>query len=84
MRKLLVILASILLSTAAIAQSGLFIGYENGGLFDRYHYVNSKGFSLSQSSIGGVFGGFVGYKVNSYTLGNRVLWLLFYPSIHCL
>lgn len=68
MRNPLVLLTAIILSTSAIAQTGLYIGYENGGLFDRYHYVNSKGFSLSQSSIGGVFGGFVGYKVNSYTL----------------
>lgn len=68
MRKLLVFLTAIILSASAIAQTGLYIGYENGGLFDRYHYVNSKGFSLSQSSIGGVFGGYVGYKVNGYTL----------------
>ena len=68
MRKLLVLLTAIILSASAIAQTGLYIGYENGGLFDRYHYVNSKGFSLSQSSIGGVFGGYVGYIVNGYTL----------------
>ncbi|MHC1773995.1 MAG: hypothetical protein AB9834_01155 [Lentimicrobium sp.] len=68
MRKPLVLLTAIILSRSAIAQTGLYIGYENGGLFDRYHYINSKGFSLSQSSIGGVFGGYVGYKVNGYTL----------------
>lgn len=68
MRKLFAILVSILLTVASFAQNGLYIGYENGGLFDRYHYINSKGFSLSQSSIGGVLGGYVGYKFNSYSL----------------
>jgi hypothetical protein len=51
-----------------MAQSGYYIGYENGGLFDRHHYINSKSFSLTQSSIGGIFGGYVGYKYNSYNL----------------
>lgn len=68
MKKLFVILAASLLSATCIAQDGFYLGYENGGLFDRYHYVNSKGYELTQGSIGGVYGGYVGYKQNSYSL----------------
>lgn len=68
MRKLLVILIAFFLSVTCLAQNGIYIGYENGGLFGKYHYMNSKGFSLTQSSIGGVLGGYVGYKYNSYNL----------------
>jgi hypothetical protein len=68
MRKSLMILTTFILSVACTAQNGFYLGYENGGLFDRYQYINSKGFSLSQSSIGGVLGGYVGYKYNSYSL----------------
>jgi len=68
MRKLFVILTTSLLSLTCLAQEGFYIGYENGGLFDKYHYINSKGYSLTQSSIGGVFGGYLGYKYNSYNL----------------
>ncbi len=68
MRKSLTILTLLFLSVACSAQNGFYIGYENGGLFDKYHYINSKGFSLTQSSIGGVLGGYAGYKYNSYNL----------------
>jgi hypothetical protein len=68
MKNIFLILTSILLTGTSLAQNGFYIGYENGGLFDKYHYVNSKGFSLSQTSIGGVFGGYVGYKNNSYNI----------------
>jgi len=68
MKNLFLILTSIFIAGTSLAQSGLYIGYENGGLFDRYHYVNSKGISLSQTSIGGVLGLYVGYKHNSYNL----------------
>jgi hypothetical protein len=68
MKKLTIVLITLMLSFTCLAQNGFYIGYENGGLFDRYHYVNSKGYSINQSTIGGVFGGYVGYKINSYNL----------------
>ncbi|NCA85791.1 MAG: hypothetical protein EOM83_09475, partial [Clostridia bacterium] len=68
MKKLFVIFTTSLLSVAGFSQDGFYLGYENGGLFDRYHYVNSKGYELTQGSIGGVYGGYVGYKQNSYSL----------------
>jgi hypothetical protein len=68
MKKLFVILAASLISVSCLAQNGFYLGYENGFLFDRHHYVNSKGYELSQGSIGGVYGGYVGYKLNSYSL----------------
>ncbi len=68
MRKLFVIVTTLLLSMTGIAQNGFYIGYENGGLFERYNYVNSKAKTLTQSSIGGVLGGYVGFKYDSYSV----------------
>lgn len=67
MRKFFLIAATILLSMAGVAQNGFYIGYENGGLFERYNYVNSKAKTLTQSSIGGILGGYVGFKYDSYS-----------------
>jgi len=68
MKKLLVMLTALLLSGIGMAQNGFYIGYENGGVFDKYHYVNNKGSSLTQSSIGGLLGVYFGYKQESYNL----------------
>ncbi len=68
MKKLLSILFTLSISGICLSQNGFYVGYENGGLFDRFHYVNSKGFELTQTSIGGVLGGIVGYKYKSYSL----------------
>jgi hypothetical protein len=68
MKRLLVILAAITLSFTSAAQNGIYIGYENGGMFERYNYVNSKAKTLTQSSIGGIFGGYVGFKQGPYSL----------------
>lgn len=68
MRKLFVILTTSLLSVTCLAQNGFYIGYENGGLFERYNYVNSKAKTFTQASIGGTFGGFVGFKHDSYSI----------------
>jgi len=67
MRKLFLIATTILLSMTGVAQNGFYIGYENGGLFERYNYVNSKAKTLTQSSIGGILGGYVGFKYDSYS-----------------
>lgn len=61
-------MTTFLLSMAGIAQKGFYIGYENGGLFERYNYVNSKAKTLTQSSIGGIFGGYAGFQFNSYSV----------------
>jgi hypothetical protein len=68
MRKVIVILTTSLLSITCLAQNGLYVGYENGGMFERYNYVNSKAKTFTQASIGGVFGGYLGYKFDSYTV----------------
>lgn len=57
-----------LLSITCLAQNGFYLGYENGGLFEKYNYVNSKAKTLTQTSIGGVFGGYIGFKHDSYTV----------------
>ena len=68
MRKLFVILTTSLLSLTCLAQEGFYIGYENGAVFERYNYVNSKAKTLTQASIAGIFGGYFGYKFNSYSV----------------
>ena len=68
MRKLFVFVTTFLLSMAGIAQNGFYLGYENGGLFERYNYVNSKANTLTQASIGGILGGYFGFKYDSYTV----------------
>ncbi len=68
MKKPFLILFSLFISGICLSQNGFYIGYENGGLFDRFHYVNSKGFELTQTSIGGVLGGIGGYKYKSYSI----------------
>lgn len=68
MKNFMLIATTILLSVTSVAQNGFYLGYENGGLFERYNYVNSKAKTLTQSSIGGILGGYVGFKHNSYTV----------------
>ncbi len=68
MKRLFIILTTILVSLTSMAQNGFYLGYENGGLFERYNYINSKAQTLTQSSIGGVFGGYIGFKQDAYTV----------------
>lgn len=68
MKKLVLILTTSLLSITCIAQNGFYIGYENGAMLERYNYVNTKAQTLTQASIGGIFGGFVGFKFDSYSI----------------
>ncbi len=68
MKALLTIFTMLLISFSANAQQNFYFGYENGGLFDRYHYVNSKGKSFIQSSIGGIYGINFGYRSGTYTI----------------
>lgn len=68
MRKSFVVVLTLLLSITVMAQNGFYLGYENGGLFERYNYINSKAKTLTQSSIGGILGGYVGFKHNAYSI----------------
>jgi hypothetical protein len=68
MKKAFIILILTAIVVTTVAQTGLYIGYENGFKFDRFHYVNSKGINLTGLQPGGVFGGYVGYKFDNYTL----------------
>lgn len=67
MKKGTLIIIATFLVISLFAQKNFYVGYENGGLFDRHHYVNEKGYSSSQFSIGGVLGGYVGYRLQTYT-----------------
>jgi hypothetical protein len=67
MKTVATIFISLMLSGVAISQSGFYVGYENGGKLDKFFYVNSKGNSLSQWSIDGVWGAYAGYKIKRYT-----------------
>lgn len=64
---ILVIIASLFM-LSGFSQNNFYIGYELGGLFDRHHYTNENGASLSQFSIGGVRGAHIGYRIKTYTI----------------
>ncbi len=67
MKKILFILF-LFVYNVGFSQKGFYFGYENGGVFDRYYYVNSKGYTLFQTSLGGSVGGYVGYKYNNFNI----------------
>ena len=50
------------------AQNGFYVGYENGCKWDQYQYLNSKGYSLNKYQFDGVWGGYIGYRLNNVTL----------------
>lgn len=66
MKKFLVFIFLNQLLISGFAQSNLYLGFEGGFLLDRYYYVNSKSYSLTQNTIGGLYGGFVGYRWQKY------------------
>lgn len=68
MKKVFIILILTAIVGTTIAQTGLYIGYENGFKFDKFHYVNSKNNNLTGVQPGGVFGVYLGYKFDNYTL----------------
>ncbi len=68
-----------LIASTSFSQGGFYVGYENGGLFDRFHYVNDKGYTLSQTSIGGILGGYAGYKSKGFSIETGFYAL--YPAV---
>ncbi len=68
MRKVFIILILTTTVITTFAQTGLYIGYENGFKFDKFHYVNSKNYSLSGVQQVEVLGGYIGYKLADFTL----------------
>lgn len=68
MGKLIIILFALVINFIGFAQEGIYIGYENGGKFDKFHYVNSEGFALSMLPLDGVLGAYIGYNLQGYTL----------------
>ncbi|NOX85692.1 MAG: hypothetical protein GXO86_06975 [Chlorobi bacterium] len=67
MKKLQLIIILLTFTGTSVAQNSFYVGYENGIKFDKFFYVNSKGYSLTQMPIDGVFGGYVGYKLKRAT-----------------
>lgn len=67
MKKTALFLSLFFLALAGKSQTGFYLGYENGIKFDKFFYVNSKGNSLTQMPMDGVFGVYAGYKLKSYT-----------------
>lgn len=68
MKRVLVVLMLVLLQTSVFSQSGFYLGGETGLKFDRFHYINSKGYALTMLPVDGVFGGYIGYKLKGYTI----------------
>jgi hypothetical protein len=71
MRKIVIFIILTLLVWSIKAQTGLYVGMENGPKWDRFHYINSKGFVLNKTScipMWGLWGCYIGYKLDRYTL----------------
>jgi hypothetical protein len=68
MRQIVLVVIGLLFSTASISQKKIDLSYENGGLFERYKYLNSESYTLNQRSIGGILGLSVTYSVDSFTV----------------
>ena len=51
----------------ANSQTGLYLGGEAGVKWDHFFYINSKGYSLGQYTVDGSWGGYLGYKLKSFT-----------------
>ena len=67
MKKINLTFLMVLLAFTANSQTGFYFGAEAGVKWDRFFYVNSRGYSLGQYSVDGSWGGFVGYKLKNYT-----------------
>lgn len=50
------------------SQNSFYIGYENGGKWDNFSYINSKGYQLTQLQLDGVLSLNVGYRFEKYTI----------------
>jgi hypothetical protein len=68
MKKTIIISIFTVIVGSAIAQTGLYFGYENGFKMDKFSYVNSKNKSLTGVQPVEVLGGYLGYKFDDYTL----------------
>lgn len=60
MKKTALIIFLLVLSYAGMSQTGFYLGYENGIKFDKFFYVNSKGYSLTKMPADGVLGAYAG------------------------
>lgn len=67
MKKVAIFICFVLFTNVGMSQTGFYLGYENGLKFDKFFYVNSKGYSLTLMPADGLFGAYVGYKLKSYT-----------------
>jgi|WetSurMetagenome_2_1015567.scaffolds.fasta_scaffold449596_1 hypothetical protein len=77
---LLTIFVSSLFAGTITAQTGVYLGYENGIKWDRFNYINSKGYTLNKPAFNAMLGGYVGYKINRYTIETG--FYAYYTSIH--
>lgn len=68
MKKLIVVILAGFIQVSAFSQSGFYFGGDAGFKFDMYHYVNSKGNDLTMLPLDGVWGGYLGYNYNGFTL----------------
>jgi len=67
MRKVKLTFFLIMFAFAANSQTGLYLGAEAGVNWDKFFYINSRGYSLGQYTFNGNWGGYLGYKLKHYT-----------------
>ncbi len=68
MKKTFGILLTVILSYSCFAQNGFYLGYENGAKWDKFYYINDKGYNLEQLQLDGVFSAYIGYRLKEYTI----------------
>jgi len=68
MKKIQLTFFAVLFSFAAYSQTGLYLGGEAGINWDRFFYINSRGYSFGQYTFNGNWGGYLGYKLKHYTI----------------
>jgi len=62
-----VLTATIFIGTV-FAQTGIYFGIENGPRWDKFNYINSRGFYANKLTTNYILGGFVGFKLNHYSI----------------
>jgi len=67
MRKVKLTILLVLFAITANSQTGFYLGAEAGVNWDRFFYINTRGYSLGQYTLNGNWGGYLGYKHKHYT-----------------
>jgi len=83
MKKNYVAIFMIFAAFTANSQTGFYLGGEAGVNWDKFFYINSRGYSLGQYTFNGNWGANLGYKLKHYTFESGVYgYSLAQPDIY--